>query len=238
MLRTVVFDRRISITLLGVTLGGCATARNLVATTSPLVPPAGEPIRWSFDDSAVSSLPDAWELCETKGRGTPGQWLVHDDPSASSKPRVLRLKTNNTGGTFNLCVLRQPNTADVDVSVRIRADTGREDQGGGLVWRFRDPGNYYIARWNPLEANYALYKVVGGKRSLLTEVSAPDKAGIWAMVRVVQVADRIDCYLDDRRVIAVEDTSLTQPGRAGLWTKADASSAFDDFVLVASRDAE
>lgn len=38
------------------------------------------------------------------------------------------------------------------------------DQGGGVVWRARDSKNYYIARYNPLENNFRVYKVEAGRR--------------------------------------------------------------------------
>jgi hypothetical protein len=35
----------------------------------------------------------------------------------------------------------------------MKAVAGKEDQGGGLVWRAMDSNNYYVARYNPLEDN-------------------------------------------------------------------------------------
>ena len=56
------------------------------------------------------------------------------------------------------------NYKDVELSVAFKAVAGEKDQGGGLVWRYRDANNYYVCRMNPLEDNYRLYKVVAGKR--------------------------------------------------------------------------
>ena len=50
-------------------------------------------------------------------------------------------------------------------SVAIKAVQGKIDQGGGPIWRYKDPGNYYVVRVNPREANFRLYKVVAGKRT-------------------------------------------------------------------------
>ena len=47
---------------------------------------------------------------------------------------------------------------------------GKLDQGGGPVWRYQDANNYYVARMNPLEDNYRVYKVVAGKRTQLGSV--------------------------------------------------------------------
>lgn len=213
-------------------VAGCAASRNIAAETTALEAPKNEQLRWAFDDKPAGAQATGFEVAETNGRGTPGRWTVERDGAAPSKPNIWKLKSQNRGGTFNLCVAPPPACADCDLSVRIRPDFGNEDQGGGLMWRYLDSGNYYTARWNPLESNYALYKVVGGKRTLLTEVSIEGRAGDWKTIRIVHLAERIDCYIDGRRVIAVHDDALTGVGRVGLWTKADACSSFDDFTLV------
>jgi len=213
-------------------IGGCSTADNMVRKTTANTPPNGTTYSWTFDESTTGDLPAAWIKAETHGRGKPASWAVQTDDDAASKPGVLTLNTSNTSGTFNLCVADQPQAADVELSVRVRAETGEEDQGGGLVWRYRDADNYYVARWNPLEANYSLYKVVESKRTLITEVDASDQTMVWMPLRVVHVGQQIDCYIDDQRVITVKDDSLSKPGQVGLWSKADASSSFDDFQVT------
>jgi hypothetical protein len=45
---------------------------------------------------------------------------------------------------------------DVDVSVRFKPMSGREDASGGIVLRFAD-GRYYVVRANALENNFRLY---------------------------------------------------------------------------------
>src|SRR6266567_2465356 len=75
------------------------------------------------------------------------------------------------------------NAKDVDVSVKMKAVAGETDQGGGLVWRARDAKNYYLARYNPLEDNYRLYKVVDGKRTLIQNADITHSGG-WHTLRV------------------------------------------------------
>jgi hypothetical protein len=55
---------------------------------------------------------------------------------------------------FNLCWTKDIAFEDGEIEVKVRADTGKEDQGGGLIWRARDANNYYVARYNPLENNF------------------------------------------------------------------------------------
>jgi hypothetical protein len=40
----------------------------------------------------------------------------------------------------------------------------------------------------------------------------------------------IACYLDGTKYLEVEDSTFAEPGKIGLWSKADAQSYFDDLT--------
>ena len=116
------------------------------------------------------------------------------------------------------------------IRVSFKAVKGKIDQGGGPVWRYQDENNYYIARMNPLEDNFRVYKVVKGKRTQLGTSDAKAPAGKWHAIRVVQKGNRIQCYLNGKRHLDVKDDTFTNRGKVGLWTKADAVTSFDNFT--------
>ncbi len=58
------------------------------------------------------------------------------------------------GSTFNLAWTDGARFQNGTIEVKVKARTGREDQGGGPIWRVQDKDNYYVARWNPLEDNF------------------------------------------------------------------------------------
>jgi hypothetical protein len=121
--------------------------------------------RWGFDKVAPGKLPGGWKVGETNGKGKPGVWQVVRDPNAPSAPNVLALtKTENTRNTYNLIVAGRRRYQDLTLEVKVRALSGKEDQGGGPLWRARDPNNYYLTRWNPLENNLRLYHVQAAPR--------------------------------------------------------------------------
>ena len=92
--------------------------------------------------------------------------------------------------------------------------------------------NYYIARMNPLEDNFRVYKVVDGKRSKeFQNVEIKIPAGEWHTLKIKQVGDHIECFLDGKKYLDVKDDSITKAGKVGLWTKADAQSHFDMFTV-------
>ena len=116
------------------------------------------------------------------------------------------------------------------MSVKLKAVAGELDRGGGLVWRAKDGKNYYIARYNPLEDNFRVYKVQDGKRTQFQSAKAAgdDK---WHTLRVTMVGTKIACYLDGQKRLEVEDATFPGPGMIGLWSKADAQSYFDDLAV-------
>src|SRR5262249_30222734 len=109
--------------------------------------------------------------------------------------------------------------------------SGSEDQGGGLIWRVQDKDDYYICRANPLESNFRVYYVKGGKRSQLASATVELAAGRWHVLEVEQDGDRIVCSLDGKSLLDVRDQNFPAAGGIGFWTKSDAASEFDDLEL-------
>lgn len=153
-----------------------------------------------------------------------GEWKV---AAGNRSGNVLAQLASSDGSTFNLALIEGVSYRDVDVSVAMRAVDGEEDQGGGLVWRARDARNYYVARYNPLEDNYRVYKVVEGRRLQLQTADVQHADG-WHTLRVTMRGHTIRCSYDGREVLTAEDATFEAAGRIGLWTKADARTEFDD----------
>src|SRR5262249_56236332 len=129
-------------------------------------------------------------------------------------------------------VRRDSSPANMDWRVGVKAVGGVGDQGGGFVWRYQDANNYYVARMNPLEDNYRLYHVVAGKRTQFAGkegIKVP--AGEWHNLSVRMAGDKIECFLDGQKEVEGKDKTITKAGKVGLWTKSDARSRFDEFVV-------
>ena len=143
-----------------------------------------------FSDDAVGQPPKGFEFGHTAKAGAPGKWLVQAE---GSNKYLVQTDPDSTRARFPVAVLADITAADVDVSVRIRPVSGRIDQAGGLVWRYRNEDNYYIVRANALENNVVLYNVENGTRTDLPvkgegrtygkKANVP--AGQWSTLRVV-----------------------------------------------------
>ena len=172
----------------------------------------------------LNSSPPAW-VCGVTGKGAP-RWSVERDPTAPSGQPVLK---QSGSGTFPWCVMPRVAQADGFVEVRFKPVAGKEDQAGGVVWRWKDGNNYYVARANALENNVSLYYTANGRRNTLKYVDAPVPRNVWHTLRVEFDGPQIRVALDGKTYIEVKDTHIAGAGAVGLWTKADSVTAFDDF---------
>jgi hypothetical protein len=156
-----------------------------------------------------------------------GKWAIEEVPGASLGGRALVQRA--TDNAFNVIVAPGGPHTNVDVSVRFKPMSGREDASGGIVFRFAE-GRYYVIRANALEDNFNFYYYDRGRRQISgASVKAP-ALGQWHKLRITAEGDRIQGWLNDQRLIDYRDSRFTS-GRIGLWTKADSITAFDDLVV-------
>jgi hypothetical protein len=186
--------------------------------------PQDQKASWTFDTDKSGAMAPGFTSAV-------GKWEVTADGTAPSRPNALAQLAKSSGSSFNLTLISATKYQDIDLSVKMKAIAGNVDQGGGLVWRARDAGNYYIVRYNPLEDNYRVYTVVNGRRSQLQNADIPHTDG-WHTLRTTMTGDHIECYYDGKKYLDVRDTTFKDAGKIGLWTKADAQSHFDDITVI------
>jgi hypothetical protein len=182
----------------------------------------------------ADKLPAGWKAAQT-GKGEGSLWkVVADDTVPSKSGYALAQTAEGPSALFNLCIAENTSFKDVELSVSFKAVKGKLDQGGGVVWRLQDADNYYIARMNPLEDNFRVYKVIAGQRIQLgTKEGLKVPAGEWHRIKVTMRGDAIQCFLDDTMHLEAKDDAITKAGKVGLWSKADAQTHFDQFKATA-----
>jgi hypothetical protein len=188
----------------------------------------------TFD--TVGALPAGWSGGIT-GKGN-AKWDVVNESSAPSPPGVLR---QSGEATFCWAVKQDERIKDGFVELKLKPVAGKEDQAGGIVWRFRDANNYYIVRANALEGNVVLYKTVNGKRSSLPVKGRMFGYGVdtdvpkarWSTLRVDFAGDLFTVSFRGETLFQVQDDTFRDAGAVGVWTKADSVTLFDDFTLGA-----
>ena len=146
----------------------------------------------------------------------------------------LRQTAENPTSVYNVA-LADERAEDLVLRVRMRAISGKIDQGGGLIWRALDAKNYYIARYNPLEKNFRVYTVQDGRRKQLASAEVDIPGDAWHSLEVRMRGDHFEGRLDGKQYLDVRDTTFPRAGAVGLWTKADAVTEFEDFELEAAK---
>ena len=194
----------------------------------------------NFDAAAPGALPPGWASAMTHSGGPP-KWEIRQDATAPSKPNVLaQISSDKTSARFPLAILNRE-LKDGELRVKFKPISGQADQAGGLVWRYRDENNYYLVRANALEDNVVLYKVEGGKRSSLAPKGTPAKTyGVkhkvpsqtWSTLAVSFQGNLFTVFFNGQKLFEVVDDTFKEPGKVGLWTKADSVTHFDDFEIV------
>ncbi len=144
--------------------------------------------------------------------------------------------TYRGGAPFGWAVLPAASLRDGFVQARFKPISGREDQAGGVVWRWRDSDHYYVARANALENNVVAYKVVGGRRTAIAPISSPPgtygveakvAAGAWHTLRVEFQGPEAAVIYDGARLFTVRDDTFREAGKIGVWSKADSITEFE-----------
>jgi hypothetical protein len=54
----------------------------------------------------------------------------------------------------------------------------------------------------------------------------------WTVVRVTMKGDHIECFIDGKKYLDVKDSTFSDAGKIGVWSKSDARSQFDDLTLT------
>jgi len=188
--------------------------------------PAGTVV--TFDSGPLGRMPPGWTVATN--HGSPPQWQILQDRSAPTQPYVLAQTSTGASDRCPLAILDNVTMRDGDVSVRIKPVSGKQDQAGGVVWRYRDPANYYLARVDSLTHNVVVYKFRNGVRTRVS-LAAPHEIPVnaWSILKVSARGDRFQVYVDHRRVLQGFDRTFASSGKVGLWTVADSVTYFDDF---------
>jgi len=127
------------------------TMAALVTTCWPRLPAAAAAEELTVPDNVPADTFD-FEAKGIDGWTTvDGQWAVEDMAGAPSGKNVLVQRA--TRNEFNVIVAPPGPYTDVDVTMRFKPISGREDASGGIVFRFND-GKYYVVRANALEGNF------------------------------------------------------------------------------------
>jgi hypothetical protein len=194
----------------------------------------------NFDSAKPGTLPPGWSAVSS-GAGVSAKWEIVKDPTAPSPPYVFaQLSRDTAPGHHPLAILNKVTVTDGELSVNLKPVAGHEHRAGGLIWRYRDPDNYYLVQANAARDLVALCKMQDGKLIPLPVKGSknfygkthPVPTNQWSVLKVQFHGPLFSVYFNHRRLFQVLDTTFRQPGKVGLWTKDDSITYFDDFRVA------
>jgi hypothetical protein len=190
----------------------------------------------TFDHDSLGKTPPGWTVAMTNPGGA-GRWEVIRDPSAPTPPYVLA-QVSSDPHNVPLAILDRVSMRDGDISVRLKPVSGRQDQAGGLVFRYRDENNYYTVRANAVGDGVSLFKVENGRPVPITPRGMPAssflvkhdiKPNTWQILKISFRGNQFQVYVNHRRLFRAQDSTYMGAGKVGLCTVADSVTYFDDF---------
>lgn len=187
-------------------------------------------LKITFENEKVDSLPKGF-TSYIAGRGEEGVWkIVRDDAAPSGSLVLAQTSQDPTPVRFPILILNASSYSDGKFSVRVKPVAGITDRAGGIVFKFLDPQNYYVARINALEDNVQLYKFIGGRRTALGSAEVRVSSNHWHLLEVELFGSTLRCHVDGKLLIEKEDSDIVS-GKVGVWTKSDSIIYFDDFTI-------
>jgi hypothetical protein len=187
-------------------------------------------LAYSFDRDQKGDSPEGFFAFQT-GRGSRIKWLVKNEPSSSDQHLVVaQVPARKKVAPFQILLLGGGDYQDIEVSTRFKPVSGKKAQVGGIVLRYQNPNNYYVAQIDALKDNFSLSRFVRGRSIPITSTTlkiAPEK---WHTLKIRYKGDEFEGYLDDKLYVKAKDATFER-GKVGLWTKKDSVTYFDDLGI-------
>ena len=201
---------------------------------------SGATLQFNFGDYEYNTTPTNFQSL-LAGGGTPPVWKI----ISAEMPSSFSPLTGNTPGLNHVKVLAQTSGDMADehfpmfvypgdtfrnfkFSTKFKIVSGITEQMAGLVFRFQNVSNFYVARVSAAGHNVRFYKVVNGIRSDPIGPTLDIPVGEWHKFGVQCEGNQITIFLDDKMVMpALGDSTFTE-GKIGFWTKSDSISYFSD----------
>jgi hypothetical protein len=203
--------------------------------------PNDGPTYWlRFDNDEVQQSPLGFTTAVT-GVGEPARWYVVRDETAPSQPNALaQPETEAIENRYPLCVFDGVTVKNLSCVASIKIVSGHEDMSGGIVCRYLDKDNYYVAGVGAYGAIF-VGKVERGKLTVLGSTgggrysSKTLKLGAWVRLQVMCIDNFILVYQNLSKRFQIHDKTFPGAGKVGLWTKSGSYVHFDDMYVEVAR---
>ena len=180
----------------------------------------------TFDDDKVGAPPPGFSLAAGRD-AAPDRWSVRRDGNVRA---LVHEGKASPPDSFAVAILSGAQYGDVEVSVRFKATGG--GRTAGLVWKYQDPMNYYVAQLDLVRQEVAVYRVASGNRIRIErEDDLELDPDAWHSLRIRQDNGQIRFYLAGIRIMTERDRFPRTTANVGIWVSGDSTVMFDDFRI-------
>ncbi len=203
----------------------------LCLRTAGAIPPAAAGGDVFEDDFGVDTMSE-WEVVDMGKFAAPSKWFIadgalHQTSNIYTKPFNGKIKADWTG-TFLVARRVRFTNGLIDTTFR-----STDDDGLGLVWRYRDRRNYSKFQIDSSGKFWQISRTVDGEFTCLAV--GRDRVYTRGRRHRLQVQVRgatVAVYLDGKLLGAAEDDSRAE-GRVGFESRGNAGSHFEYIRIVA-----
>jgi hypothetical protein len=190
------------------------------ATVACIASPLQQGTVWNFDNEPAGRSPSGFTFAGAAG--TPAPWVVLRDGPASVLSHVP-----GSSAEAHFAVVESTPLTNLAMSVRLRFANGAGS--AGLVWRYRNPTNYYLAALNLAAHDIRIYRVAGGNRTRLQEEDDLElEPATWHSMKIEHTGMRMRLWINGVPTADARDRVSQDEGGFGLWTSSDSVVWFDD----------
>lgn len=166
------------------------------------------------------------------GLGGPSLWQVRLERLLLDGKALVEASAIADLNRFPLCIADRPVARNADVELSFVTHDGGIARVAGIVARFADPEDYYVAEADALAGVVRFLRVVNGERRVLASRAAPLVAGTAQTLEIEAINDSFAVSLDGTVLFAIHDRGIAAPGRFGVWSRADSATRFGDLFIT------
>jgi hypothetical protein len=122
--------------------------------------------------------------------GAQSPWALVEDATAAGGV-ALEQRGTPTYANHSLAVYKPASVTDAEISLRIKATGGTEDQGGGIALRLTAPDSYYLVEMDARRDRVVFLRVANGATEEIVGVDADIATNEWHRLAVRAVVTNL-----------------------------------------------
>jgi hypothetical protein len=141
-----------------------------------------------------------------------GRWAVVGDATAAAGVAIEQPGLQTTEDRYPLAIYKTASPKNAEISLRLKADGGTSDQGGGVAVRLNNPQNYYLVQVNAQRDRVVFLLVSNGGPEEIIGVDADIPSQSWHTLAVRAVDNEFTVSLDGNWVLTAFDKNSIAGG--------------------------